>query len=52
MGYSPRQLDAFLFLASKRRQRELREELHVNTLAARGDEKAVHNQLRAWADGG
>jgi hypothetical protein len=51
MGYSPRQLQAFLFLARKRRQHELSEELYVNTLAARGDEKAVRGQLKAWADG-
>jgi hypothetical protein len=48
MQYTPRQLQAFLFLASKRRQRELREELHMTTLAARGDEKAVRQQLREW----
>jgi hypothetical protein len=48
MDYTPRQLQAFLFLASKRRQRELREQLHLSTLAARGDEKAVRDQLRDW----
>jgi hypothetical protein len=48
MNYTPRQLQAFLFLAAKRRQRELREQLHLNTLAARGEEKAVRNQLREW----
>jgi hypothetical protein len=48
MEMTPRQLQAFLFLADKRRQRELREELHMNMLAARGDAKAVREQLRAW----
>jgi len=48
MEYSPRQLDAFVFLASKRREREMRDQLHVNTLAARGDEDAVRKQLRQW----
>jgi hypothetical protein len=48
MNYTPRQLQAFLFLAGKRRQRELSEQLHANTLAARGDEKAVRAQLREW----
>jgi hypothetical protein len=46
MEYTPRQLQAFLFLASKRRQCELREQLHINTLAARGEEKAVREALR------
>jgi hypothetical protein len=50
MEMTPRQLQAFLFLASKRRQQELREELHMNTLAARGDEKAVRSQLRQWEE--
>jgi hypothetical protein len=48
MGYTPRQLQAFLFISAKRRQAELRERLHVNTLAARGDAKAVREQLRQW----
>ena len=50
MEMTPPQLDAFLFLAGKRRQQELREELHMHTLAARGDEKAVRSQLREWED--
>jgi hypothetical protein len=48
MSYTPRQLQAYLFLAGKRRQRELAEQLHLNTLAARGDERAVRAQLRAF----
>lgn len=48
MSYTPKQLAAFLFLAEKRRQQELRQQLHTNTLAARGDEKAVRSQLRDW----
>jgi hypothetical protein len=48
MDYTPRQLQAFLFLATKRRQRELREQLHTNALAAHGDEKAIRTQLREW----
>jgi hypothetical protein len=48
MNYTPRQLEAFVFLASKRRARELREELQVNALAAQGSEKAIRGQLRDW----
>jgi hypothetical protein len=48
MQMTPRQLQAFLFLAGKRRQAELREELHMTTLAARGDEKTIRTQLREW----
>jgi hypothetical protein len=51
MQYTPRQLQAFLFLARKRRQRELREQLYASTLAAHGDEKAIQRQLRDWEDG-
>jgi hypothetical protein len=48
MDYTPRELQAYVFLASKRRQRELRELLHMTTLGARGEEKAVRTQLREW----
>ena len=50
MQYTPRQLQAFLFLAAKRRQAELRDELHMSALAARGDEKTIRTQLREWED--
>jgi hypothetical protein len=50
MEITPRQLQAFLFLADKRRQRELREELHMHALAARGDERAMRATLRQWED--
>jgi hypothetical protein len=50
MKYTPRQLQAFLFIASKRRQRELAEMLQISTLAARGEEKAVREQLRALGE--
>jgi hypothetical protein len=48
MQMTPRQLQAFIFLAAKRRERELREQLHTNTLAARGDEKTIRGQLKDW----
>jgi hypothetical protein len=51
MEYSPRQLTAFLFMASKRRQRELREQFHVAALAARGEPEAVRALMRQLADG-
>ena len=50
MDYTPRQIQAFCFIAERRRRRELGEQLHVNTLAARGDEKSVRAQLKAWDD--
>jgi hypothetical protein len=46
MDYTPRQLQAFLFLAAKRRQTELSEELQLHALASRGDEKTIRAQLR------
>jgi hypothetical protein len=48
MSYTPKQLQAYLIIAMQRRKNELRERLHVNTLAARGDEKAIRSQLRQW----
>jgi hypothetical protein len=48
MDYTPRQLQAFLVITQHRRQSELREQLHVNALAARGDAKAIQGQLRDW----
>jgi hypothetical protein len=48
MEMTPRELQAFLFIAQRRRQRELSEELHLNTLAARADEKAIRAQLKEW----
>jgi hypothetical protein len=50
MDYTPRQLAAFLFIAGKRRQRELRDELHLQRLAAHADENAIRAQLREWQD--
>jgi hypothetical protein len=52
MDYTPRQLAAFLALAERRRKADLSEQLHLNTLAARGDEQAVRNQLREWSTDG
>jgi hypothetical protein len=48
MEMTPRQLNAFLFLATKRRQRELRELLHLQRLAAHGDERAIRATLLEW----
>jgi hypothetical protein len=51
MDYTPQQIAAFVFIASKRRQRELSVQLEVNTLAARGDEKAIRAKFKEWGDG-
>jgi hypothetical protein len=51
MNYTPIQIQAFLFLAGRRRQRELRELLHVAAMGSRGEAKAVQEQLRQWDDG-
>jgi hypothetical protein len=48
MSYTPRQLQAFLFLARQRRQHELRDQLQLNALAARGDGNALRQQLKDW----
>lgn len=48
MDYTPIQAEAFVFIAQKRRARELAEQLQTNLLAARGEEKAIREQLREW----
>lgn len=50
MDYTPRQVLAFLTICQQRRKDELREQLAVGLLAARGDEKAVRGQMKAWDD--
>jgi len=46
MSYTPKQLGAFLIIASARRRRELAEQLHIQTLAAQGKGDAIKDTLR------
>jgi hypothetical protein len=46
MDYTPIQLQAFWFIAHRRRLREMSEQLHINALAARGDEGSIQKHLR------
>lgn len=48
--YTPRQLHAFLFIASKRREREQAEALALNALAAQGTEKAIKKAIKDMAE--
>jgi hypothetical protein len=48
MNYTPRQLQAFLVIAEHRHREELRLQLFVGTLAARGEERAVREQMKEW----
>jgi len=50
MDYTPRQVLAFLTICQERRKAELRDQLGVGLLAARGDDKAVRAQMKAWDD--
>jgi hypothetical protein len=50
MEYTPKQIDAYAFIAARRREAEMREELHVNTLATRGDTNAIRRQMREWEE--
>ena len=50
MGYTPRQAQAFLIICTQRRQDDLREQLAIGLLAARGDEKTIRAQLKEWDD--
>jgi len=44
--YTPRQMQAFLFIAARRRQREHRELLALHAMAARGEGKDIKKALR------
>jgi hypothetical protein len=50
MDYTPRQAEAFLTISIHRRRRELAEQLHIATLAARGDEKSMRETLKELSD--
>jgi hypothetical protein len=50
MDYSPKQLAAFLTIAAARRRRELAEQLNIQALAARGDDKAMKQTLKELSD--
>ena len=44
--YTPRQMQAYLFIASRRRQRENRELLALYAMATRGEGKDIRKALR------
>lgn len=48
MDYTPRQVQAFVVIAQRRKQEELRQQLLLGTLAARGEENAIRAQLKEW----
>jgi hypothetical protein len=50
MDYTPRQAAAFVTIAMHRRRRELAEQLHIATVAAHGDAKAIRETLKELAD--
>jgi len=50
MDYTPKQVGAFLAIAAARRRRELAEQLHIATLGAQGDGKAVKETLKELSD--
>ena len=44
--YTPRQMQAYLFIAGRRRQREQKELLALYAMATRGEGKAIQKALR------
>lgn len=46
MGYSPRQLAAFVELAAKRKAREAAAMLSINAVAAQGDPKTINKRIK------
>jgi hypothetical protein len=51
MEYTPRQIQAFEFIAERRQKGDLAWTLVLGVLAARGDEKAIRGQLKEFDDG-
>lgn len=51
MEYTPRQMQAFGFLAEQRQKVERAWSLAIGALAARGEEIAVRAQLKEFEDG-
>lgn len=47
---TPRQVAAYLFLASRRRRRMQAEQLGINTMAARGEPSEIRKRLRALSE--
>jgi hypothetical protein len=45
-----RQLVAHLFLVERRQARAYHTQLYIAALGAGGGEKAINDQLKAWAD--
>jgi hypothetical protein len=45
-GYTPRQIEAYIFIATLRHKRELAESLGMMTMAARGDPDDIQKQIR------
>lgn len=51
MEYTPRQLQAFEFIAERRRKNDLSWQLVLGSLAAHGDGKAIREQLKELENG-
>lgn len=45
-AYTPRQVQAYIFIGRRRQRRKLSEQLTLGSLAASGDKKAVRETLR------
>lgn len=52
MDYTPRQISAFVVIASERRRRDLAEQLQINTVAAQGTKDAIRGTLKELSDAG
>lgn len=52
MDYTPRQISAFVVIASERRRRDLAEQLQINTVAAQGTQDAIRGTLKELSDAG
>ena len=50
MQYSPRQVEAWLFIARRRRSRELADALQMTALGSQGSGRAVNEQAKRLRD--
>ncbi len=46
LRYTPRQVAAFVFIATQRRRREMAEQLQVHSVAAQGEGKTIREMMK------
>lgn len=50
-SYTPKQIDAYLFLAERRKKKEAAMALSIAASGARGDPRTVSKRVKEWSKG-